>query len=65
MWASTVLANGKVTGVVIYNGFETRMAMNSRQPQTKFGKIDTEINYMSIMLFVAMGFLSIIITILS
>ncbi|CAD8137568.1 unnamed protein product [Paramecium pentaurelia] len=65
MWASTVLANGNVDGIVIYNGFETRMAMNSRQPQTKFGKIDTEINYMSIMLFIAMGLLSIIITILS
>ncbi|CAD8047447.1 unnamed protein product [Paramecium sonneborni] len=65
MWASTVLANGSINGIVIYNGFETRMAMNSRQPQTKFGKIDTEINYMSIMLFIAMGLLSIIITILS
>lgn len=30
MWASTVLANGSVDGIVIYNGFETRMAMNSR-----------------------------------
>ncbi|CAD8045734.1 unnamed protein product [Paramecium sonneborni] len=65
MWASTVLANGSINGIVIYNGFETRMAMNSRKPQTKFGKIDTEINYMSIMLFIAMGLLSIIITILS
>lgn len=30
MWSSTVLANGIVYGLVIYNGNETRMAMNSR-----------------------------------
>lgn len=30
MWSSTVLANGIVYGLVIYNGYETRMSMNSR-----------------------------------
>lgn len=30
MWANTVLANGRILGLVIYVGRETRMAMNSR-----------------------------------
>jgi phospholipid-translocating ATPase len=29
-WASTVLANGRILGLVIHTGRETRMAMNSR-----------------------------------
>ncbi|KAM3127182.1 hypothetical protein pb186bvf_020701 [Paramecium bursaria] len=65
MWASTVLANGSIYGLVLYTGKETRMSMNSRQPKTKFGKIDDEINHMSEMLFLSMVILSIIITILS
>lgn len=40
MWANTVLATGKILGLVILNGNETRMSMNSRQPKTKFGIID-------------------------
>lgn len=40
MWASTVLANGSIYGLVIYTGLETRMAMNSRTPKTKVGRID-------------------------
>jgi len=65
MWASTVLANGSIYGLVIYNGRETRMAMNSRLPKTKVGRLDVEINYMSILLFAAMAILAVLITILS
>ena len=30
LWANTVLASGKILGLVTYTGKETRMAMNSR-----------------------------------
>lgn len=40
VWASTVLANGTMLGLVIHTGRETRMAMNSREPKTKFGLLD-------------------------
>lgn len=62
MWANTVLANGFVWGLVIHCGNETRMAMNSRQPKTKFGLLDEEVNYMSILLFALMAVLSAIVT---
>lgn len=32
VWQNTVLANGRILGMVIYAGNETRMAMNSRSP---------------------------------
>lgn len=40
MWANTVLATGRIYGLVILNGKETRMAMNSKAPKTKFGILD-------------------------
>jgi len=43
MWSSTVLANSKILGLVILCGQETRMAMNSREPKTKFGLLDGNI----------------------
>lgn len=58
MWANTVLASGKILGLVIYTGRETRMSMNSRSPKTKSGKIDNEINRISILLFIMMLSLS-------
>jgi phospholipid-translocating ATPase len=61
MWAGTVLASGKILGLVIYTGRETRMAMNSRTPTTKSGKIDDEINTISIFLFIMMLALSILV----
>ncbi len=65
MWANTVLASGKIFGLLIYTGKETRMAMNSRSPKTKFGKIDDEINIISILLFFLMFILSIIVMLFS
>ena len=61
MWANTVLASGKILGLVIYTGKETRMAMNSRSPKTKSGKIDDEINRISIFLFLMMLALSLLV----
>ncbi len=40
--------------MVIYTGNETRMAMNSREARSKFGQLDTELNYLSKLLFVFM-----------
>ncbi len=40
MWASTVLTNGTVIGLVIYIGRETRISMGSSSARTKNGIID-------------------------
>jgi phospholipid-translocating ATPase len=40
MWASTVLANGTVIGLVAYIGRETRISMGSSSARTKVGIID-------------------------
>jgi phospholipid-translocating ATPase len=59
MWANTVLASsGHVLGMVTYTGIESRAQMNSRDSQTKVGKLDLEINLLSKYLFVAMLILS-------
>lgn len=55
MWANTVLAStGHCLAMVIYTGIETRTAMNSKEAQSKVGKLDLEINKMSKFLFVFM-----------
>lgn len=47
MWANTILTSGKIIGIVIYTGRETRISMNSRKPRTKVGIFDNEINFLS------------------
>ncbi len=37
MWANTILTSGKIVGLVVYTGRETRSVMNSRAPRTKIG----------------------------
>lgn len=55
MWANTVLASsGFILGMVVYTGKETRAQMNAREPNTKFGKLDFELNRLSKLLFVLM-----------
>lgn len=55
MWQNTVLASaGYVLGLVIYTGKETRSKMNAREPNTKFGKLDLELNRLSKLLFIFM-----------
>jgi|JI6StandDraft_1071083.scaffolds.fasta_scaffold74815_2 phospholipid-translocating ATPase len=39
-WANTVLAAGQLIGIVIFTGSETRVNMNSREPNTKVGRFD-------------------------
>ena len=52
LWANTVLAStGFILGIVTYTGKETRSAMNAREPSTKVGKIDFELNRLSKILF--------------
>lgn len=51
MWASTVLTNGTVIGLVVYIGRETRISMGSSSARTKNGIIDLEINFLSKLLF--------------
>lgn len=66
MWANTVLAsNGYVLGMVLHTGIETRAQMNNKQPVTKVGKLDQEINRLSKFLFVFMVLLSLGIVALS
>jgi len=60
-----VLASGKILGIVIYVGKETRMAMNSRSPRTKMGRIDNEINFLTKLLFLFMVILSAVIILVS
>ena len=62
MWANTVLATGRIYALVIMTGKETRMAMNSRSPKTKFGILDDEINFLAVLLFFMMAIMSGIVT---
>jgi phospholipid-translocating ATPase len=55
LWCNTVLASsGYVIGMVVYSGKQTRSAMNSKNPSSKVGKIDYEINRLSKILFLMM-----------
>lgn len=44
LWANTVVASGRVIGLIVYTGKETRSVMNTSAPQTKVGRLDLEIN---------------------
>lgn len=62
MWANTVLANGYIWGLVVHCGNETRMAMNGRETKTKFGLLDEEVNFLSMLLFIMLAVLSALVT---
>ncbi len=47
VWANTVVASGRLIGMVIYTGRETRSVMNTNAPSTKVGLLDLEINQLS------------------
>lgn len=53
LWANTVVAAGKATGIVVYTGSETRSVMNNSQPRSKIGLLDIEINGLTKVLFCA------------
>lgn len=55
LWNNTVLASsGYIIGMVVYTGKQTRSAMNSKSPSSKVGKVDSEINRLSKILFIMM-----------
>ncbi|XP_076041480.1 putative phospholipid-transporting ATPase IIA isoform X2 [Oratosquilla oratoria] len=53
VWAGTVVASGRLVGVVVYTGDETRAVMNNSTPRSKVGLLDMEINNLTKLLFVA------------
>lgn len=53
LWANTVIAAGRATGIVVYTGCETRSVMNNSTPRSKVGLIDMEINNLTKLLFCA------------
>lgn len=44
VWAGTVVASGRLLGVVVYTGTETRAVMNNSSPRSKIGLLDIEVN---------------------
>jgi phospholipid-translocating ATPase len=36
-WTNTIVATGRIYGLVAYTGKETRIALNSKEPRSKFG----------------------------
>ncbi|KAJ1614004.1 transmembrane domain-containing protein [Cryptosporidium canis] len=54
IWANSVLTCGKVYGLVIYTGIESRSLMNTctKSLRTKTGLLDTQVNTLSKILFV-------------
>lgn len=65
MWANTVLCSGKILGLVVFTGKETRMAMNSKDPREKRGSLDLELNVLSKWLFFSMTVTSFLIVLAS
>ncbi|XP_042207197.1 probable phospholipid-transporting ATPase IIB isoform X2 [Homarus americanus] len=60
VWAGTVVASGRLLGLVIYTGAETRSVMNNAAPRSKVGLLDLEINNLTKLLFVAVLGLTIV-----
>ena len=64
MWANTVIASqGDTYGLVLYTGKDTRSSLNGKNPRSKFGKLDLEINRLSKILFLTMCFIALLIII--
>ena len=66
MWADTVLASqGFVIGLVVYTGQQTRSQMNQKHPVSKSSLLDSEVNFLSKILFVFLFILAFGITFLN
>ena len=62
MWQNTIVASqGDTYGLVLYTGKDTRSTMNGKNPRSKFGKLDYEVNYLAKILFLTMCFIAILI----
>ncbi|KAG0717199.1 putative phospholipid-transporting ATPase IIB [Chionoecetes opilio] len=64
VWAGTVVASGRLLGLVIYTGAETRAVMNNAAPRSKVGLLDLEINNLTKLLFVAVLGLTVVMMLL-
>ena len=53
VWSGTVVASGRLVGLVVYTGVETRAVMNSASPRSKVGLLDLQINNLTKLLFLA------------
>lgn len=51
-------SSGFILGLTVYTGKETRAQMNSKNPNSKVGLLDLELNFLSKLLFVLMVILS-------
>ncbi|XP_045120592.1 probable phospholipid-transporting ATPase IIB isoform X4 [Portunus trituberculatus] len=64
VWADSVVASGRLLGLVIYTGSETRAVMNNAAPRSKVGLLDLEINNLTKLLFVAVLGLTVVMMLL-
>ncbi|KAF2361694.1 P-type ATPase subfamily IV [Trinorchestia longiramus] len=60
VWSGTVVASGRLLGVVVYTGRDTRAVMNSAAPRSKVGLLDLQINNLTKLLFLAVLVLTIV-----
>lgn len=58
VWANMKVASGDIVGVVVYTGLETRMAQNAKEAGSKNGKTDDEINFLTKVMFVLLGIIT-------
>ena len=65
IWASMKVASGEVIGMIIYCGKETRIAQNSSSVNKKYGKTDSEFNFLIKILFGILFFISFLMLFLS
>jgi phospholipid-translocating ATPase len=65
LWMGMKVTTHGVVGMVIFNGKETKMALNSRKKTSKMGKTDMEIDRIILILFFILTTISLLITILS
>jgi len=65
LWANTAITSGYVYGAVIYTGRETRISKNAREPRSKIGKLEMELNLITKLLFGFMLVLSLVIVALN
>lgn len=62
--ASNLLLRGSILrntdyiyGIVIYTGFDTKVALNMRNPPSKFGTFEKKLNWVVLMLFITLSLL--------
>ena len=62
VWSNTVVASGKIIGVVAYTSTETRSAMNASPASVKVGVFEKELNKFSSVLFALLFLISFLAT---